>query len=76
MTVSVMKHVFRELITLPIGKNNDVPDDQFDPDELKKGIQHELEHTDDLDVAKAIAKDHLVEDPKYYSKLEEIFGHD
>lgn len=43
---------------------------EFDPDELELGIKHELEHTDDKLMAKEIAMDHLVEDPKYYTKLE------
>lgn len=40
--------------------------------QLRKGIKVELEHTDDPDVAKEIAMDHLYEDPKYYTKLEKI----
>lgn len=52
-----------------VGKHNDVPDDQFDQKELSSGIKEEMEHTKDPLIAKMIAKDHLVEDPKYYSKL-------
>lgn len=37
--------------------------------EFKKGIKVEFEHTKDKDKAKEITKDHLVENPKYYSKL-------
>lgn len=44
-----------------------VPSD-FNPVELKLGIQDELEHTDDEDVATEIAMDHLTQDPEYYSK--------
>jgi hypothetical protein len=51
--------------------------------ELSKGIKAEHEHSKtidkfkregvtDLDVEKAIAKDHLKEDPHYYSKLEKM----
>lgn len=41
-----------------------------DPEQLRAGIKTEMEHTDDYDVAKEIALDHLIgEDPKYYSKL-------
>ncbi len=50
------------------GLGDGKPDGAFDPDELAKGIQFELEHTDNLSVAKEIAKDHLMEDPEYYSK--------
>lgn len=37
--------------------------------ELYKGIKVEKEHTTDVKVAASIAMDHLVEDPKYYTKL-------
>ena len=37
--------------------------------ELKKGIKVEKEHTADINIAKEIAMDHLVEDPNYYTKL-------
>lgn len=38
-------------------------------DELALGIKTETEHTSDLRIARAIALDHLVESPKYYSNL-------
>jgi hypothetical protein len=41
----------------------------INPVELSTGIQIEMEHTNDPDVAKEIAMDHLTEDPEYYSKL-------
>ena len=37
--------------------------------EFKKGIQTEMEHTSDREMAKEITLDHLFEDPKYYTKL-------
>lgn len=40
--------------------------------EFNLGVKVEMEHTDDRSVAKEIAKDHLSEDPKYYSKLKKI----
>jgi hypothetical protein len=45
---------------------------QYDPEELKKGIKVEHEHTTDSQIAEIIAKQHLAEDPKYYSKLEKM----
>jgi len=45
------------------------PDDQYDPVELAKGIEVELEHTQDRRIAKRIAKDHLDETKSYYRKL-------
>lgn len=44
-------------------------EDDFDPDQLRKGIEVEYEHTDDYSLAKEIAMDHLAEDPEYYDKL-------
>lgn len=37
--------------------------------ELAIGVQVEMEHTNDSNVATEIALDHLMEDPEYYSKL-------
>jgi hypothetical protein len=45
------------------------PDSKYHPGELTLGIQVEMEHTDDLSIAKKIAKDHLDEIPNYYSLL-------
>lgn len=44
----------------------------FDPKALKEGIKIEMEHTDDKDLAREIAMDHLTEDPNYYKKLKTI----
>ena len=37
--------------------------------ELEKGTKVEFEHTDSEEKAKHTAMDHLVENPKYYTKL-------
>ena len=55
-----------------VGKHNDTPDEDFDPEQLAIGIEIEKEHTDNEDIAKAIAKDHLSEMPDYYTKLKTI----
>jgi hypothetical protein len=47
------------------------PED-FDPEELERGTEHEMEHTDSRAVAERIAMDHLAEDPDYYEKLEAV----
>ena len=39
---------------------------------IADGIKVELEHTDDIDLAKKIVLDHLVESPEYYDALEEM----
>lgn len=40
--------------------------------QFKKGVEVEMEHTKDIEVAEEIAMDHLSEDPKYYDKLKKI----
>lgn len=47
-------------------------EDEFDPEQIKLGIEVEKEHTPDENIAKEIAKDHLTEDPKYYTHLQEF----
>jgi hypothetical protein len=42
--------------------------------EFKKGVNIEMEHTTDIQIAAEIAKDHIFEDPKYYDKLMTIEG--
>lgn len=50
-------------------KGENAPDSEFDPTELEKGTEVEMEHTTKPLEAKAIAKAHLIEDPDYYIKL-------
>ena len=45
-------------------------EDEGIDEELKKGIEVEMEHTEDPEEAKKIAMDRIEEDPEYYSKLE------
>lgn len=56
---------------IPGGKADKRNPKDFDQAQLKKGIQHELEHTNDKKLAMEIAMDHLSEDPKYYDHLDE-----
>jgi ribosomal protein S6--L-glutamate ligase len=51
------------------GKGDEKSDSDFDKNELEIGSMVEFEHTKDPKIAKEIARDHLTEDPKYYSKL-------
>lgn len=44
----------------------------YDPTELKMGIEVEKEHTNNPKIAETIAKHHLEEDPKYYTKLKTL----
>lgn len=48
--------------------DNVIPSD-VDVRELSIGVQVEMEHTNDPDIATEIALDHLKENPEYYSKL-------
>lgn len=57
---------------LPGGRADNVPNEKFDPKQLEIGIKVEMEHTKDAAIAEEIAKDHLTEDPEYYSKLEKM----
>lgn len=57
---------------IPGGLADGKPTTDFNSEQLKAGIRVEMEHTDDPDVAREIAMDHLSEDPDYYRKLETI----
>jgi hypothetical protein len=52
------------------------PSVQYDPEELKLGIEVEREHTNYKAIATIIAKQHLAEDPHYYSKLSTTHSED
>jgi hypothetical protein len=57
---------------LPNGRAKGRHPREFDPVQLRRGIQVEMEHTRDPKIAERIAMDHLVEDPLYYVKLATI----
>jgi hypothetical protein len=57
---------------LPGGEADNLPDRDFSADALAEGAKHEHEHTNNDQIAKEIAKDHLSEDPGYYDKQKEI----
>jgi len=54
------------------GKGSKYPDSFFDSTQLKYGVKVEMEHTKSKRVAKAIAKDHLLESPQYYVELKKM----
>lgn len=68
-----MKKAFKE--KLPGGQAAGMKPSDFDQVQLAKGIEVEMEHTSDHNVATEIAMDHLKEDPNYYTKLEKIDPH-
>ena len=57
---------------LQVGKHKDIPDEEFDAEQLNIGVDIEKEHTDDPAIAKEIAKDHLAEIPNYYTRLKKM----
>lgn len=57
---------------IEVGKHNHIPDNLFDKVQLEKGIDVEYEHTKEREIAKAIAKDHLMEGDNYYILLEKM----
>lgn len=54
------------------GDADNMPDKTFSAVALLKGKKHEREHTNNDQIAKEIAKDHLSEDSRYYKKVEQI----
>ena len=59
---------------LPGGDADNMPDKTFPTEALAEGKQHEREHTNNGQIAKEIAADHLSEDPAYYEKIRKIEG--
>lgn len=59
----------KNLDKLPGGVGDNTPTHEVDPIQLSIGIQIEMEHTNDTEIAQSIAMDHLTEDPIYYTKL-------
>jgi len=50
------------------GKGDGTSPLEFDPDQILKGLEVEMEHTDDPLVSIEIVLDHLTEDPEYYTR--------
>jgi len=50
----------------------DVTDADIDPEQLRRGTAHEMEHTNDAIVAREIALDHLREIPDYYDRIDKL----
>lgn len=59
--------IIAKILTLKHGND---PDEMFDPEQLARGVEVEMEHTDDPALAKQIAKGHLAEFKTYYIELE------
>lgn len=57
---------------LESGLADNATPDQFDKEQISKGIKVEMEHTNDPKIALEIAMDHLMENPSYYDYLEQM----
>ena len=57
---------------IPGGLADKKKDTDFDQEELDMGVRVEMEHTDDKELSKDIAKDHLEEFPNYYTELKKM----
>lgn len=71
--MAVRKEAWVSLIRadkIPGGLADGAEPEDYEADSLLKGVQEELEHTTDYDMAMEIAMDHLEEDEQYYDKLE------
>jgi hypothetical protein len=49
-----------------------ITEEDVDPEELKRGVAVEMEHTDDEGIARKVALDHISEFSDYYSALDEM----
>ena len=57
---------------IPGGLADGKPLSKYDPEQMAMGIKVEREHTDDPDIAKEIASDHLEEISDYYTRLKKM----
>lgn len=57
---------------VPGGLADHKSDSKYPKDQLRMGRKVEMEHTNDKELANEIAKDHLEEDKKYYTKLDKM----
>ncbi len=55
-----------------LSRERGITSEDVDPAELEAGIEVEMEHTDDPEIAEKIALDHLAEHANYYSALAEM----
>ena len=71
-TDDVEEAIYKIATLMATLKHSEDVDDIYDAEQLKMGIEVEKEHTDDLEVAKTIAKAHLAEIPDYYTRLNKM----
>ena len=68
----IEEHIYNILRSFLAGGKSQGKVEQVDPNELAMGIKVESEHTDDPALQEKIARDHLAENPKYYTDLQKI----
>jgi hypothetical protein len=68
----LIKQQKRRKDKVPGGLADDKCTEDFDEEQLRKGMRVEMEHTNNKELAREIAMDHLVEHPKYYDELEKM----
>lgn len=64
--------LFEEKDKLKGGRADNKKSSKYDSEELEMGTKVEMEHTNDEELAKEIAKDHLEEIPDYYTRLKKM----
>jgi hypothetical protein len=69
---TVLRRFLAESEKIPGGLGKDKKPNDFNKDDLEAGVKVEMEHTEDRDIAKEIAMDHLTEDKDYYRKLRKM----
>jgi hypothetical protein len=65
----VNESIDKYLNELEGGKGEHLDPVDVDQDQLEIGVETEMEHTNDSEISKEIALDHLAEIPDYYTKL-------
>ena len=70
--LSLGKAFFNHFLTKGKSAETGTTEANVDPEQLRMGIEVEFEHTDDSEIAKKIALDHLAEIPDYYTRLKKM----
>jgi hypothetical protein len=76
--LGIDKHQFEEKIYellssfFDAGKSKTNPPENVDPEQLKKGMEVEKEHSNNPIITRRIALDHISEFPTYYTALEKM----
>ena len=70
--VETTNYTLSDLMNEGKAKEAGLKEEDIDQKELEAGIQVEMEHTSNVDVAKKIAMDHLAEFPQYYTELKKM----